>query len=359
MNLKKAVFLLIALYVLANIAFSEVTIEENPYAVIMKNIDLVTSTVKEKPVAEESTSEQNVASFLARVKVNIANLRKVPSLEGEIVGKTSLGTEYKVIGIEGDFYEITIDEKSIAYIHKSVCDLVQIKTEIRKENEPSKAPAIENPVPREIPKPKSVPQDIEVSQAESKQTRSAIRIAYIGGKLGVNISLVSGEAIEDFDIDEQGTKQGLCVGGFITIKLSDYIGLQPEIIFSSKGCKDLLDYETQKTRLVLTYLEIPLLAKIFFPVGKTIEPNLYLGPYFSFLISQKLIENGESYNINEVGSSDLGIVIGGGVDVLKKVIKVGNLHVDVRYSIGLTDIYSNNEAGSKNSAFTFMIGYSF
>lgn len=358
MNIEKGVFFLIGLFILANAAFSEDTIEANDSAINAKKIDLISSVVKEEPLAEENRVEQEFVSFIARVNINVANLRKAPSLQGEIVGKASLGTEYKIIGIEGDFYEITVNEESIAYIHKSVCDLVQIKTEIRKENESSKAPKIEIPAPQENPQPKSAPQDIEENQPEIKRNSSAIRIAYVGGKLGINISTVSGEAIEDFDIDEQGVKQGLCAGGFITIKVSNYFGIQPEILFSSKGCKDLLNYDTQKSRLVLTYLEMPLLAKFFLPVGESIEHNLYVGPYFSFLVSKKKIENGKADNVKEASSSDLGIVFGGGV-IFKRAIKIGDIHVDARYSIGITDLYSNEEAGSTNSCFTFLVGFSF
>jgi len=129
---------------------------------------------------------------------------------------------------------------------------------------------------------------------------------------------------------------------------------------SSKGAIDTLDYETQKTRLVLTYLEFPLLAKLFIPVGEILETNFFIGPYFSLLIGKNYSRFGESHTVDGIKSNDFGLVFGAGIDVLRKALNIGNLHLDVRYSLGLLSIYDSEHHGeSKNSAINFMLGYSF
>jgi hypothetical protein len=292
-----------------------------------------------------------------RVKVNLSNIRNAPSLQAKIVKTASLNSEYKILGIDGDWFEILLDDSTTGYINKLVCDQIMVKeakeTPPPAESKPAKpvataAPAQQAPTPA-IPEMKMAP----------APDNSGFQIAHIGVKFGLNSATINGEGVEVISFDKAGAKWGLCLGGFITIKFSKYLGFQPEILISSKGAIDTLWYEELKQRAVLTYLEFPLLAKLFLPVGDILEPNFFIGPYFSFLIGKKYFMYGQSYEINKIKSSDFGLVFGAGVDVLKKALKIGSLHLDVRYDLGLTNIFDSDRGESKNSAINFMLGFSF
>ncbi|MDD8027197.1 MAG: SH3 domain-containing protein [Acidobacteriota bacterium] len=72
------------------------------------------------PVAAAAVN--NVEIPYARVKVAAANIRQAASLQGAIIKGVTRGSEYKVVGTEGDWLEIMIDEKNVGYINKAVCE---------------------------------------------------------------------------------------------------------------------------------------------------------------------------------------------------------------------------------------------
>lgn len=78
--------------------------------------------VGNKPL-KKSGKEINV-NFI-RVKVATANVRNAPSMSGAVINKASVGTEYRVIGIEGDWYEIVLNESQTGYMSNMVCELFE------------------------------------------------------------------------------------------------------------------------------------------------------------------------------------------------------------------------------------------
>ncbi len=104
----------------------------------------------------------------------------------------------------------------------------------------------------------------------------------IGAKIGANYSNVYDSEGEDFTAD---SKLGLALGGYVSIPIGKYIGIQPEILFSQKGFKgqgQLLGATYNLTR-TSNYLDIPLFLA-FKPIGLI---TIVAGPQFSFLMSQK------------------------------------------------------------------------
>lgn len=103
----------------------------------------------------------------------------------------------------------------------------------------------------------------------------------LGIKVGANIANVYDAEGEAFDAKG---KAGLVIGAFLSLPISKYIGVQPEVLFSQKGFRStgrLLgsDYELNRT---LNYLDIPLLFA-FKPIGAV---TLLAGPQVSFLLKQ-------------------------------------------------------------------------
>ena len=150
-------------------------------------------------------------------------------------------------------------------------------------------------------------------------------------------------------------------------QLSNRWALAGEVQYSLQGAKydDVsgygLLYSINNITLNMHYLNIPLMAK-FYPVrGLAIEAGLQ--PEYCF--SRKLkcdIEAGTSTIRSKDGVSgmaDFGLSVPVGVSY-----EMGNVVVDARYNIGISNIYSGSWDGgskpsSRNSVFQLTVGYKF
>jgi len=117
------------------------------------------------------------------------------------------------------------------------------------------------------------------AQESTSDTRGEF---HLGLKVGMNFSNVYDSQGEDFVAD---AKAGFVAGGFLTIPIGTYVGVQPEVLFSQKGFKGsgtLLGSPYQVTRTT-NYLDIPLMLSL----KPTKSVTLLAGPQFSFLLKQK------------------------------------------------------------------------
>lgn len=105
---------------------------------------------------------------------------------------------------------------------------------------------------------------------------------FFGIKIGANYSNVYDSQGDDFVADP---KFGLAGGGFVSIPLGRYFGIQPEVLFSQKGYKSTGTYlgNTYSMTRTTDYVDIPLLVA-FKPVEIV---TVVLGPQFSYLLKQK------------------------------------------------------------------------
>lgn len=106
----------------------------------------------------------------------------------------------------------------------------------------------------------------------------------LGAKVGANLSNVYDGQGQDFVAD---SKFGLAAGLFARIPLNEFIGLQPEILFSQKGFSGkgtLLggNYNFNKTT---NYIDIPLFVSIK-PAGFF---TILAGLQYSYLIKQSYV----------------------------------------------------------------------
>ena len=104
----------------------------------------------------------------------------------------------------------------------------------------------------------------------------------IGIKGGVNLSNVYDTKGNDFQADP---KFGFVGGGYVTLPLGTYLGVQPELEISQKGFRASGNvtgqtYEFNRTTL---FIDIPVLIAF--------KPNKYItilaGPQYSYMITQK------------------------------------------------------------------------
>lgn len=196
------------------------------------------------------------------------------------------------------------------------------------------------------------------AQTEEKTGTDNREKLSLGVKGGVNLSNVYDSEGEDFVAD---SKVGFVLGGFVSIPLGQYFGLQPEVLFSQKGFKSSgtflgSSYEMTRTS---NYIDVPLLVT-FKPVESV---SILFGPQFSYLTRQKDdFEGGtisatqeEEFSNANLRKNTFGLT--GGVD----------FNVD-RMVIGLRagwDVKNNNGDGTsdtpryKNMWYQATLGYRF
>jgi len=102
-----------------------------------------------------------------------------------------------------------------------------------------------------------------------------------GLKAGLNYSNVYDAQDEQFTADP---KPGFVAGGFISIPIGKFLGVQPEVLFSQKGFKAsgtvlTLPYEFKRTT---NFIDIPLLIAFKPLPGLT----LLAGPQYSYLMKK-------------------------------------------------------------------------
>jgi hypothetical protein len=134
--------------------------------------------------------------------------------------------------------------------------------------------------------------------------------------------------------DDENILYGFNAGVYATLPISDFIAIQPEILFTTKGAE--LEYNnafasgTGKFRL--NYIEVPLLVR----VNVTKNFNIHAGGYASYLVSSKVSGDGdfnfdEELDADDLNRFDAGLSAGVGVDF-------SPISIGLRYNYGLTTI---------------------
>jgi hypothetical protein len=162
----------------------------------------------------------------------------------------------------------------------------------------------------------------------------------VGG--GVNFANFSGSNVS-------GTKGFTGFnGGLITeIKLPIKVGVEADVLFSTKGAKhivfpsDLPEGSIGTFDYKLSYIDIPIVLKIY--MLKVI--NLQLGAQYSILMNAESVGSSIKDLFN---SSDFSAVIGFGIDVKR-------FHFSTRYIYGLTGISEGSD--TKNKMLTLTVGF--
>ncbi len=189
-----------------------------------------------------------------------------------------------------------------------------------------------------------------------------------GAKAGLNVSTLTG------DVEDTNSLIGAHAGVFAEFKISDKFSFQPELLFSMQGAKEKISgteslggetYSfTEETKLKLSYINIPLMAKYYVAEKFSLEA----GPQIGFLMSAKGdYEYSETFGgetFSESASEDVkdgfkgidfGLNFGAAYDF------TDNLFAGVRYNLGLGDINDVEDFDGKinNSVFQVSIGYKF
>jgi len=299
------------------------------------------------------------AEMTIRVKVQNANIRLKPTTESMIISQVPIGAVFSLKGAVGEWYKVDLppDENGVVvtgYIHKSMVEALE---------EPYEAPKIqEEPRAKKIAPP-PVPQPF--IQRRLPLAAKDTGITGKGLKLGLGMANFFGD-----DVEGAESKFGLSFGGFITYNFTEMIAVQPELHYAMKGAKHDesvggTDYHYSAN---LSYLEIPVLAKLCFQTQTDMKPGVYVGPYLGLKMSAKsklkVDDKTETDDMEHVKSTDFGLVFGAGVDFSLSFLVQGKMTLDARYSMGLTTIQSGEEGDGeevdvKNKVIAVLVGYSF
>ena len=164
---------------------------------------------------------------------------------------------------------------------------------------------------------------------------------------GIDLGIKAGATFANLtDVTDASTKTGFVGGAFVTIKFSDKIAIQGDLLYSQQGVE--LDVD----KINLDYINFPIVLKYY--IIKRV--NIQAGPQFGTVINDNL---GEVIGPNDINSFDITGIVGIGIDLPL------NLRITGRYGFGLSEISSiefegdSKETNSKNSVFSLTAGFSF
>jgi hypothetical protein len=166
-----------------------------------------------------------------------------------------------------------------------------------------------------------------------------------GVKAGINFSSLYAK-----DADDTKMRTGFNVGLFTKLPISNYVAIQPELYYTTKGGEVTYSksYVDGTAGFHLNYIELPLLF-----VGNITKTfNVHAGPYVAFLINGKvknesnvsLFDFEDNLNTDDYNTFETGFALGAGVDL-------GVFSFGARYNHGFSKV--GKERTFLQSTYTF------
>ena len=183
---------------------------------------------------------------------------------------------------------------------------------------------------------------------------TAQEFIYFGAKGGVNFANITGD---DFDTE---SRTSFNVGLVAEIPVAERFSIQPEVFYSAQGF-DLAEIDQDNVfdiddniEYQLDYINVPILAKIYFTDGLSIQA----GPSFNFKVNEEVdtmpTEDGGDTDVADY-SEVKDFEFGGAVGLEYKFD--GGFFVQGRYSHGFTKLIDDVDA--HNSVIQAGIGFMF
>lgn len=177
----------------------------------------------------------------------------------------------------------------------------------------------------------------------------------LGIKGGVNIANFRGEDVKDYD-----NRTAFNFGLVLNRSIAETSGISFELDYSSQGSINN-DLSLGSLTTKLDYLRTTLLYNYYFGTSEmNIRPELFAGPYAGFLLNaQNKVEDGDYVDSPDdmFNSVDFGVAFGAGLHV-----RLGDgmwLVPDVRYNLGLANIYDNLNRNARNGVLSVNLGLTF
>jgi len=146
---------------------------------------------------------------------------------------------------------------------------------------------------------------------------------------------------------------GLVAGGFVTLRLTSWLDVQPEGLYAMKGTR--LKVAGTKSDLNLDYFEVPVLARVRFAKMFYAEAGPSMALRVQAKARSRFSGGTEEVDVSDqVERFDFGVGMGGG-------LLLGPLVLDGRYTLGLTDVDKDKGDASKtkNRAISVTAGIRF
>jgi hypothetical protein len=185
-------------------------------------------------------------------------------------------------------------------------------------------------------------------------TSAQAQTIHLGLKFGVGFSRFVGANVPDNSLIGTFRKFGINAGGLAEIGFSDHWSVQPELLYTVKGTKQIFSApgSDQVLQQQLRYLDVPLLVKF-----KTHHVFVEAGPQIGLLLSAvETYERGatstDTDNKDLFRTADPGYVLGLGVQ------DTNGLLLGVRYNGGFPNVYAQG-VRARNSDFQVYLGYVF
>jgi hypothetical protein len=163
----------------------------------------------------------------------------------------------------------------------------------------------------------------------------------VGPVAGFNFSDMTG------DINSDGMLVGFHLGILVNFGVTDYLMIEPQLLYSTKGAK------LSNDDLVLTYVEIPFWIRYQLESGL----NINAGPYFGVMTSAKINEESvrDEYKLLDFGlGGGIGYQLAGGLGLTASYQSgIGNIG-DVKKTIIGDQPYT-----AKVSMFKISVSYTF
>lgn len=178
------------------------------------------------------------------------------------------------------------------------------------------------------------------------------------------------EPLVGTDLDARNT---FSLGVFTAMGVASWFTLQPEALYTRRGTAfrgtGVLDGEevTVDAAYETSYIQVPLLFRISFPIARRLAPFIMAGPAVAFEWGSRIkgtVSSGgarapfeaESYEFKD---TETGVVLGAGAATTRDG---GTVYLNVRYEMGLSSILEpidgENPGSVKNRAFGVLVGFS-
>jgi len=173
---------------------------------------------------------------------------------------------------------------------------------------------------------------------------------HIGLQGGVNVSSLTGEDVETYlGSGDLSNKIGAVGGIVLQLDLSPMFAVSLEPFYTQKGI--LVSSGGNDMTFDLAYVSVPLMLKYYIPLGP-VKPSIQAGGSLSFNTLAQAVQDGEGDPVDEISSTDVGVIAGVGLDIDK-------FFINVRYEIGLTDVSTDPAVLVQNGTLSAMVGYFF
>jgi len=173
------------------------------------------------------------------------------------------------------------------------------------------------------------------------------------------------------EVDDQDLRIGIQGGLFFKAAITDFLAIQPEILYTQKGSTIKYDnFLTGNAEFTskLNYVELPIMGVL----NITDNLNIHAGPYFAYLVNVNIDNKAENSafdfaeDLNEDDFNRLDYGVGVGVGFEFEVLRFGarynygmaEVGKEQSFSLDGSEVTSDQFKDLKNSTFSLYIGLS-